>query len=74
MYIMVASLNKILLWKKSGPTRDSDIPLCPPNYTKNGKVRDLLDTPDPNDKMPTIQMQSLRPLKARVQLISTEKS
>ena len=48
--------------------------MCPPNYTKNRKVRDLLDTPDPKDEMPTIQIQSLRPLKARVQLINTEKS
>ena len=64
------------LEKKSPPppTMDSGIPLCPPNYTKNRKVRDLLDTPDPKDKLPTVQMQSLRPLKAGVQLISTEKS
>ena len=44
------------------------------NYTKNRNVRDLLGTPDPKDEMPTIQIQSLRPLKARVQLINTEKS
>ena len=24
--------------------------MYPPNYTKNRKVRDLLDTPDPKDK------------------------
>ena len=44
------------------------------NYTKIKKVRDLLDTPDSKDKMSTIQIQSLTPLKARVQLTNTEKS
>ena len=36
--------------------------------------RDLLDTHDPKDEMPAIQITSLRPLKARAQLIKTEKS
>lgn len=35
--------------------------MCPPNYTKNHKVRNLLDTPDPEEKMQTVQTQSLRP-------------
>lgn len=34
----------------------------PPNYTKNWKVRDLLDTSDPKHETPTIQIPSLRPL------------
>lgn len=50
------------------------IPVCPPNYTKNRNVGDSLDTPDPEDKMPRIQIPSLRPVRARVQLINTEKS
>ena len=42
-------------------------------YTKTKKVRDLLDISDPKDEMPTIQIQSLRPLRARVPLMNTEK-
>lgn len=42
------------------------IPLCSPIYTKNKNVRDLLDTPDPNNKILTIQIQKLKPLRARV--------
>ena len=60
--------------KNNTHTREPGIPWSPPNYTKNRKVRDLLDTPDPKDEMPTIQIQSLKPLKARVQLINTEKT
>ena len=48
-------------------TVEPGIPLCHPNYTKNRKFRDLLDTPDPKDEMPTVQIQSLGPLEARVQ-------
>ena len=70
MCTMVASLNKIILWEKK------ILPLWnkKSHYNKNRKVRGLLDTPDPKDKMPTIQLQSLRPLRARVQLINTRKS
>lgn len=41
--------------------------LCPPNYTKNWKVRDILGTPDPKYEKPTINIQSLRTLTARVE-------
>ena len=74
MYKTAASLNKIILWEKIPTIEKPGTPMCPPNYTKNRKVRDLLDIPDPKGKMLSIQIQSLRPLRARVQLISTEKS
>lgn len=51
--------------EKKIPIMEPGIPLCP-NYTKNQKVRHLLDTPDPKNEMPTIQIQSLRPLRAVV--------
>lgn len=71
----VASLNKIILWgKKITATMESRIPMCLPNYTKKRNIRDLLDLSDPKDKMSTIHIQSLRPLRARVQLINIEKS
>lgn len=52
---------------------DRAIPWCPSNYTKNGIVRDVLGTSDPKDEMLTIQIQSLRQLRVRVQLINIEK-
>ena len=71
---MVPFPNKIILWKRIYATMEPGIPLCPPNYTKNRNIRDLLDAPDPKDEMSTIQIQSLRTLKARVQLLNSEKS
>lgn len=55
-------------------TREPGILFFPPNYTKNRIVRNFLDTPHPKDEMPTLQIHSLRPFKARVQLINSEKS
>lgn len=54
---MVAFLNKIILRKKKKKlhTSEQGILSCPPNYTKNGKVRNFLDTPDPKAEMPTSQ-------------------
>lgn len=46
---------------------EQGIPLCPPNYTKNWKVRDLLGTSDPKYEKSAINIQGLRPLTARVQ-------
>lgn len=68
--VYIGSLSKqIILWeKKILATSEPGIPLCPPNYIKNRKVSDLLDTPDPKDEIPTVQIQSLQPLRARVQL------
>lgn len=67
-----ASLNKIILLKKKIPAAvEPGIQLCSPNYTKIRKVRDLLDQPDSQDE---IHIQSLRLLRARVQLMNTEKS
>lgn len=57
------------LGKKIPVTMEPGIPFCPPNYTKNRNVKDLLDMPVSVGKMPTFQTQSLRPLRARVQLI-----
>lgn len=76
MCTMVASLNNVILWgKKQNKTKNPPgIPMCPPNYTQNRKVRDSPDAPDPKDDTPTIQIQSLRRLKARVQLINAEKT
>lgn len=75
MYTVVASLNKVIPWGKKIPaTTEPGIPLCPPNHTKNRKVRDSLDTPDSRGELPAIQIQTLRPSRARVQLINTEKS
>ena len=72
MCIMASSLNKIILWEKN--PGNQEFCFFPPNYTKNRIVGDFLDTPYPKDEMPTIQIQSLRPFKSRVQLINTEKS
>ena len=74
MCTIIASLNKTILWKKIHTTADPGIPPCPPNHTENRSIRDLLDTPDPKDELPTVQIQNLKPLKARVQLIKTEES
>lgn len=60
--------------EKYSPTKEPGIPLFPPNYTKTRNIRDLLDVPEPKDEMSAIQIQSLRPSKARVKLINTEKS
>lgn len=63
MCTTIASLNKM----------EPGIPLCPPNYTRNRKVGHFLGTPGPKDEIPTVLTQSLRPLKAKVQLIDVEK-
>lgn len=55
---MVAFLNKVILWKKKKnklDTSEQGILSCPPNYTKNRKVRNFLDAPDPKAEMPTSQ-------------------
>lgn len=45
--MMVAFLNKGILWeKKKLDTSEQGILSCPPNYTKNRKVRNFLDVPD----------------------------
>lgn len=49
------------LGKKISTTVESRIPTYPPNYTKNRKVRDLPNTVDPKDEIPTIEIQILRP-------------
>lgn len=48
--------QKNSLGEKSPTTTEPVIPLCPPNYTKSRKVRDLLNTPDPKDETPTINI------------------
>lgn len=53
MCTIVASLNKIIFLENTPTSVESGISLCPPNYTKNRNVRNLLDTPDLKDKMPT---------------------
>ena len=64
-----------MLWEKNfHTTLEPGIPLCPPKYTKNRNVGDLLDTPDPKDEMPTVQIQIPRPSRAGVQLTNTEES
>lgn len=50
--------NNSLEKKKIRAAVDPRIPLCSPDCTKNRKVRDLLDKPDPMDKMPSFQIQS----------------
>lgn len=39
--------------------------MYPPNYNQTVKLRDLLGTPDPKDEIPTVQIQSLRSLRAK---------
>lgn len=63
MCTIVASQNKVILWGKNSHhqgTRNSIVP--------SSKNRNLLDTPDPKDKMPTVQIQNMRPLRARIQV------
>ena len=73
MYTMVASLNKIILWAKiSLLPQNKNFPCAPPPITPRIEGRDSLDTPDPKDDMPTVHIQSLRPLTIRVQLINVE--
>lgn len=45
---IITTLNNITLWKKKFPPLGTKNSMCPPNYTKNKKVGDLVDTPDPN--------------------------
>lgn len=52
----------------------TEILLCPPDYSKNRNVRGLLDTPEPKDKAPTVQIQCLKPLRAKAQLVGIERS
>lgn len=65
MCLTLASLNKIILLekKKISDTVESGIPIYP--YLYLHQELDLIDTPDPKEEIPTIQILSLSPLRVR---------
>lgn len=57
MHTMVASPIKIIPCQTYPCQQGAMNPIFPPNYTKNRKVRDLLDTLDPKNEIFTILIQ-----------------